>query len=276
VKPLACLRLKPLVTFVNSALRQDFHLIKIDNLTKMFGGLTAVDGLSFEVRDGEVVGLLGPNGAGKTTTIRCIAGLLNPSKGSVIIDGHDIVLEAEDAKRAFAYVPEIPNAYDLLTVLEHLRVVSAAYGTEDEMANAEAILRRLDIWDKRHALAASLSKGMKQKLACACAFIHRARNFCLDEPFIGLDPKGARELKDMILDQRSAGMAVLVSTHQLEVAERLCDRVLIMNHGAMIAQGTVGELRDRMRSSDSTLEEMFLKLTEFAEDQTEELESAGV
>ena len=251
-------------------------MLSIENLTKVFGSLTAVGGLSFEVRDGEIVGLLGPNGAGKTTTIRCIAGLLNPTDGRISIDGHDMRTQAEDAKRAFAYVPEIPNAYDLLTVLEHLRFVSAAYNTEGEMANAEAILRKLDLWEKRHSLAAGLSKGMKQKLACACAFIHRARNFCLDEPFIGLDPKGARELKDMIQHQKAEGNAVLISTHQLEVAERLCDRVVIMNRGKTIAQGTVGELREMMHSSDSTLEEMFLELTDSKQAGEARLESAGV
>jgi ABC-2 type transport system ATP-binding protein len=240
-------------------------VILIDNLSKRFGTLDAVSDLSFQARDGEIVGLLGPNGAGKTTTIRCIAGLLNPTSGTIAIDGHDMAADAEDARRAFAYVPEVPSVYDLLTVMEHLRFVAAAYDTETEMARAEEILMRLDMWDKRHALASGLSKGMKQKLACACAFIHRARNFCLDEPLIGLDPKGARELKEMLIEQRANGMAVLVSTHQLDVAERLCDRVVIINKGSLIEQGTIAELRQRLeRGSDTTLEDMFLKLTEEA------------
>jgi ABC-2 type transport system ATP-binding protein len=183
--------------------------------------------------------------------------------------------DAEDAKRAFAYVPEIPSAYDLLTVMEHLRFVSAAYGTEDEMVNAEAILRRLDLWDKRNSLSASLSKGMKQKLACACAFIHRAKNFCLDEPFIGLDPKGTKELKDMLTEKRDQGMAVLISTHQLEAAERLCDRVIIVNHGSVVTQGTVDEIRAQMSSSNSTLEEMFLTLTDNAIEDSISIETKG-
>jgi ABC-2 type transport system ATP-binding protein len=251
-------------------------MIQIQNLTKRFGSFTAVSSLSFDALDGEIVGLLGPNGAGKTTSIRCIAGLLNPSEGRILVDGHDTQIEAEDAKRAFAYVPELPSAYDLLTVNEHLRFVAAAYNTEDELVNSEAILRRLDIWDKRTTLSASLSKGMKQKLACACAFIHRAKNFCLDEPFIGLDPKGSRELKDMLIEQRSKGMAVLISTHQLEVAERLCDRVIIVNRGGVVAQGTVDEIREQMSASNLTLEEMFLQLTDGSLSEGDQLETIGV
>lgn len=249
-------------------------MLQIQNLTKCFGTFTAVDKLNFQVNDGELVGLLGPNGAGKTTTIRCIAGLLRPTVGNILIDGFDIENEPEKAKRAFAYVPEVPVAYDLLTVWEHLRFVAAAYGTEDQMDRAEDILKRFDLWEKRGSLSSSLSKGMKQKLICACAYIHRAKTFCLDEPFIGLDPKGARELKDILLEQRNDGLSVLISTHQLEVAERLCDRVIVVNRGGLVTHGTVAELREQMsQTSDATLEEMFLELTQ---EQTEESIPTGV
>jgi ABC-2 type transport system ATP-binding protein len=151
----------------------------------------------------------------------------------------------------------------MLTVMEHLRFVAAAYGTEEEMTHAEEILSRLDLWEKRNALGASLSKGMRQKLACACAFVHRAQVFCFDEPLIGLDPKGMRELKSMMMERRAQGNAVLISTHMLDTAERLCDRVIILNRGRLIAEGTVAELHERLRSSaDVSLEDMFLELTQ--------------
>jgi ABC-2 type transport system ATP-binding protein len=151
----------------------------------------------------------------------------------------------------------------MLTVMEHLRFVAAAYRMEEELVHAEEILTRLDLWDKRNELGASLSKGMRQKLACACAFIHRAQVFCFDEPLIGLDPKGMRELKGMMVERRSQGNAILISTHMLDTAERLCDRVIILNKGQLVAQGTVVELKERLSSSaDSSLEDMFLELTE--------------
>lgn len=237
-------------------------MLQLTGLTKYFGRLAAVSNLSFHVSGGEIVGLLGPNGAGKTTTIRCIAGILRPDAGSALIRGHDVDREPEAAKRALAYVPEVPNVYEMLTVMEHLRFIAAAYGTEDEMPRAEGLLRRLDLWDKRNAMASSLSKGMRQKMAVACAFIHRAEVFCFDEPLIGIDPKGARELKEILMDARDAGKAIFVSTHQLDTAERLCDRVVIMANGGLVAEGTLAELHARAHVGESaTLEDTFLALT---------------
>jgi ABC-2 type transport system ATP-binding protein len=225
--------------------------------------MLAVEDLSFTVNAGEIVGLLGPNGAGKTTTIRCVTSLLQPTSGRVLLDGHDVTDDPVAAKRALAFVPEVPNPYEMLTVMEHLRFIAAAYKMPEEMIHAEEILSRLDLWDKRNNLGASLSKGMRQKLACACAFIHRARIFCFDEPMIGLDPKGMRELKSMIQERRAQGNAMLISTHMLDTAERLCDRVIILKRGRLIAEGTVAELHDRLSSnSDASLEDMFLELTE--------------
>jgi len=237
-------------------------MLQITDLTKFYGRLAAVSNLSFTVRGGEIVGLLGPNGAGKTTTIRCVAGILQPDAGSVRLGGHDVASEPEAAKRALAYVPEVPNVYEMLTVMEHLRFIAAAYDTEDEMARAEPILRRLDLWEKRSALASSLSKGMRQKMAVACAFIHRPDILCFDEPLIGIDPKGARELKDLLMETRDAGKAILVSTHQLDTAERLCDRVVIMAQGRLVAEGTLEELHARAHvGASATLEDTFLALT---------------
>jgi ABC-2 type transport system ATP-binding protein len=237
-------------------------MLEIEGLTKYFGDLAAVRDVSYQIHGGEIVGLLGPNGAGKTTTLRCVASILQPTAGRIAVGGYGLAQEAEAAKRCLAYVPEVPNPYELLTVWEHLRFVAAAYRTEEELEHAEGLLRRLDLWEKRHALAGTLSKGMRQKLACACAFIHRARLFCFDEPMIGIDPKGARELKELLLERRAAGDAVLISTHQLDSAERLCDRVIIMHQGRMIAEGTLAELHERARlGADATLEDTFLNLT---------------
>jgi len=238
-------------------------MLQVVNISKMFGGKLAVDNLSFTVGDGEIVGLLGPNGAGKTTTIRCVASLLQPTSGHILLNGHDVSENPVSAKRALAFVPEVPNPYEMLTVMEHLRFVAAAYGMENELVHAEEILTRLDLWDKKNELGASLSKGMRQKLACACAFIHQAQVFCFDEPLIGLDPKGMRELKSMIMERRAQGNSVLISTHMLDTAERLCDRVIILKRGQLIAEGTVAELKQRLQSSaDVSLEDMFLELTE--------------
>src|SRR5262249_19156586 len=155
-----------------------------------------------------------------------------------------------------------PNPYEMLTVMEHLRFVAAAYDCEAELAQAEPLLRRFDLWEKRNELSGSLSKGMRQKLAAICAFIHRARVYCFDEPMIGIDPKGARELKDVPAERRAEGGAILVSTHQLDTAERLCDRVIILQHGQVIAEGNLAELHQRVSmGADATLEDMFLRLT---------------
>lgn len=241
-------------------------MLELSGLTKYFGRLAAVSNLSFTVSGGEIVGLLGPNGAGKTTTIRCIAGILRPDAGSVRLCGHDVDRQPEVAKRTLAYVPEVPNVYEMLTVMEHLRFMAAAFDTEDEMARAEPLLRVLDLWDKRNAVASSLSKGMRQKMAVACAFIHRPEILCFDEPLIGIDPKGARELKDLLMRTRDAGKAILVSTHQLDTAERLCDRVVIMANGQLAAEGTLAELHARAHMGESaTLEDTFLALTNESE-----------
>ena len=238
-------------------------MLEVLGLTKYYGDYAAVQDLTFSVHGGEIVGLLGPNGAGKTTTIRCITSILEPSSGHITLEGYDIVTQTETAKRRLAYVPEVPNPYDLLSVLEHLRFITAAFGSDLDMDHAQHILRRLDLWDKRHELGGSLSKGMKQKLSCACAFVHRPRIYCFDEPLIGIDPKGARELKDMLAERRADGDAILISTHMLDTAERLCDRVIILNKGTVVGEGSMAELHARMTvGKDATLEDMFLQLTD--------------
>lgn len=239
-------------------------LLAVQNLGKRYRRFVALSDLSFGVAGGEIVGLLGPNGAGKTTTLRCIAGIVRPTTGRVIIGGHDLGVAEQEAKRLLAFVPEQPNPYELLTVWEHLRFVALAYDTTDGFEErAGALLARFDLTDKRDALVGTLSKGMRQKLTIACAFLHRARVFLFDEPLIGLDPRGARELRQCIADAaRNENAAILVSTHMLDTAERLCDRILILRQGVLLAEGTLAALQARARASgDASLEDVFLTLT---------------
>ncbi|MCE5314205.1 MAG: ABC transporter ATP-binding protein [Armatimonadota bacterium] len=239
-------------------------MLKVSNLVKYYKKTLAVDDLTFEVRDGEIVGLLGPNGAGKTTILRCVTGIVQPSEGRIEIDGLDLEHNEEEVKRRIAFVPEVPTPYEMLTVIEHLRFIAMAYQTMDRFdQRAEALLRRFDLYEKRKDLVLSLSKGMKQKLAIACAFIHDASVILLDEPLIGIDPKGVHELKEMIADARGAGRSILISTHMLDTAERLCDRIIIIRGGRILAEGNLETLHEQARMrNDATLEDVFLTLTE--------------
>lgn len=239
-------------------------VLEVTGLTKRYRGALALSEVSFSVAGGEIVGLLGPNGAGKTTCLRSIAGIIRPSAGKIVVGGRDLATQEREAKRLLAFVPEQPNPYETLTVYEHLRFIALAYDTlEDFDARADALLERFDLAAKRDELVGTLSKGMRQKLTIACAFVHRARVFLFDEPLIGLDPKGARELRALITDAaKSDGAAVLVSTHMLDTAQNLCDRILILRQGEKIAEGTLADLRARAHAqTDATLEDIFLSLT---------------
>jgi len=239
-------------------------LLKVDGLVKYYKKTLAVDGLSFEVGDGEIVGLLGPNGAGKTTILRCITGIVQMTEGRIEVDGVDLAANEDAVKRRIAFVPEVPTPYEMLTVREHLRFIAMAYQTMDRFEErADDLMRRFDLYDKRNDLVLSLSKGMKQKLAIACAFIHEATAILLDEPLIGIDPKGVRELKDMIAEAKARGSSILISTHMLDTAEHLCDRIIILQQGRIIAEGSLAELHERAQMGrDATLEDVFLTLTE--------------
>jgi len=243
-------------------------MLEVEGLTKYYKRFCAVDNLSFVVNPGEIVGLLGPNGAGKTTVLRCIAGILRKTSGSVRIAGIDADTDTKAAKMNLAFVPELPSLYELLTVREHLRFIAMCFEALDryEQVGTE-LLERYDLIEKENELVATLSKGMKQKLAVTCALVHNAKVFLLDEPLIGIDPRGAAQLKQQFSEAAEAGAAVLVSTHLLDTAERLCDRVIIMSRGEKLEDGTLSELRERCASSgDATLEEIFLKLTREADE----------
>lgn len=238
-------------------------MLQTFGLVKEFKNTRAVDGLNLEIRPGEIVGLLGPNGAGKTTALRCIAGILRPTGGGILINGYDIVEDQARAKARLAFVPEVPSLYELLTVEEHLKFVAMCFNMLprfDEIKNE--LLARYHLDEKRNDLVATLSKGMRQKLSVACALVHDANVMLFDEPLIGVDPAGAHELKQEIVRAKNGGAAILISTHLLDTAERLCDRVIILSRGRKLTEGTVEQLRESNSMAGGTLEEIFLKLTE--------------
>lgn len=237
-------------------------MLEVQRLTKEYKSFRAVDDLTFTITPGEIVGLLGPNGAGKTTALRCISGILRPTFGSVRINGFDITADQAKAKAGLAFVPELPSLYELLTVDEHLRFVAMCFNSLETYDRLGAeLLARYHLTEKRNELVATLSKGMRQKLAVACALIHDANVMLFDEPLIGIDPAGVAEIKAEIHRAREAGCAILISTHLLDTAEKLCDRVIILARGKKIAEGTLEELRT-MSDSRGSLEEVFLKLTD--------------
>ena len=239
-------------------------MLKVTGLVKYYKKTLAVDNVSFEVRNGEIVGLLGPNGAGKTTTLRCVTGIVQPNEGIIEVDGIDLAKNEEEAKKHLAFVPEVPTPYEMLTVIEHLRFTAMAYGMLDGFdERADRLIELFELSEQRDDFVLSLSKGMKQKLAIACAFIHKAEVLLFDEPLIGIDPRGARELKDLITNARDSGNSILISTHMLDTAEKLCDRIIILQHGTVVAEGTMDELHQRVSmGADATLEDLFLRLTE--------------
>ena len=238
-------------------------MISVQDLRKQYGEFTAVDGVSLDVQPGQIHGFLGPNGAGKTTTIRIIAGLLKPTAGRIVVDGHDLADEPEAAKAALGFIPDRPFIYEKLTAGEFLRFHGGLYGM-DEAAVETRIGEMLELFELgrwRHELVESFSHGMKQRLVMSAAFLHRPKAVLVDEPMVGLDPRGARLIKDVFRRMSERGVAILMSTHTLEVAEEMCDRISIILKGRIIAQGTVDELRAMAGGADEELTAVFLKLT---------------
>jgi ABC-2 type transport system ATP-binding protein len=239
-------------------------MIETHHLTRRFNQLTAVDDLNLAVRTGELFGFLGPNGAGKTTTLRMLVGLLKPTSGSAVLAGCDILTQQRQARRAVGYLPEEITLYEKLTGNEFLRFVGGLYGLPDRESadRGRYLLGLLDLADKAGDLAQSYSHGMRQKLSLAAALLHQPRVLLLDEPFSGLDPRSARLVKDLLRDFCRAGGTVLLSTHTLEIAERMCDRVGILNRGRLIASGNLQDLRAQAHTgAGATLEDLFLQLT---------------
>jgi ABC-2 type transport system ATP-binding protein len=243
--------------------------LQIRELTRRFGAFVAVDRLSLAVRPGEIVGFLGPNGAGKTTTLRVCAGLLHADGGEIVVHGASLAREPLLARARMGFVPDRPFLYDRLSAREFLDFVAALYDVPPAVATlrAEALLERLALTAMADDFIESYSLGMRQKVSLAAALLHEPPLLMLDEPLQGLDPRGARELKDLLRERAALGCGVLVSTHLLEVAERLCDRVVILHHGQKLAEGSLEELRGAggvhasAAGAPATLEDVFLSLT---------------
>lgn len=238
--------------------------IFVEEYHKVYGQTVAVAGLTFRVDPGEILALVGPNGAGKTTTLRALAGILTPTYGRLFIDGHDVVRDPVRAKAALAYVPDDPHLFERLTVWEHFRFVASVYRLPSWEPEAEVLLQRLELTEKRNALASELSRGMRQKLAIGCAYLHHPRAILLDEPLTGLDPRGIRTMKDQMREQAAAGAAMIVSSHLLSLFEDLCTAVLILHKGRLVQHGKLSDLRAQLAASGrhETLEELFFRLTE--------------
>jgi ABC-2 type transport system ATP-binding protein len=238
-------------------------MIQVTDFCKAYRGTVAVEGLSFDVQPGQILGLLGPNGAGKTTTMRAITGVIPPTGGRLLVCGHDVALEPVTAKAMLAYVPDEPKLFEALTVWEHLQFIAKAYAVKNFEADAVALLDQFQLTPKRDALAQELSRGMRQKVAICCAYLHRPSAILFDEPVTGLDPHGIRTMKESIRQRAAAGAAVIVSSHLLSLVEDLCTDLLILNHGRRIFFGPVEGARVAFAnvSGDASLEEMFFRAT---------------
>ena len=238
-------------------------MIRLVSLTKRYGSFTAVDGIELEVPRGELFGFLGPNGAGKTTTLRMIAGILRPTSGRVEIAGIDVATNPVAAKAKLGFIPDRPFIYEKLTGAEFLRFVAGLYDQEGAQVEhrARELLALFDLEPWRDELVESYSHGMRQKLIISSAFVHRPEVIVVDEPMVGLDPKAARILKDLFREYTRRGHTIMMSTHTLEVAEAMCDRIGIIQGGKIRACGTMDELRASAESGARGLEDIFLRLT---------------
>ena len=240
-------------------------MIDVQQLRKVYDGRVAVADLSFQVRGGEILGLVGPNGAGKTTTLRAICGIHPPTSGHVSIGGFDVERQAMEAKRRLALIPDEPHLFASLTVWEHLDFTARVYGVRDWHAAAERLLAELELADRRDSMADELSRGMRQKVAVACALLHEPAALLLDEPLTGLDPRGIRTLYDTLRRRAAAGAAVVLSSHLLGQIEGLCTSFLILRQGQLLFHGSRDELRERYAvelGPGASLEDIFFYVTE--------------
>ena len=238
-------------------------MIRLIDLTKKYGKFTAVDGINLEIRRGELFGFLGPNGAGKTTTMRMIAGILQPTSGRILIAGDDVATDPLKAKSRLGFIPDRPFVYDKLTGAEFLRFVAALYGQDGEAVERrmEELLDLFELMPWKDELVESYSHGMRQKLIISSALLHRPEVIVVDEPMVGLDPKGQKFLKDLFRAFVDRGGTVLMSIHTLDTVEEMCDRIGIIAGGRILACGSMAEVRHQTEGGDAKLEELFLKLT---------------
>ena len=237
--------------------------VKLTGVSKRYGDVTAVDYLDLDIGKGEIFGLLGPNGSGKSTTLKMILGLVKPDSGSINVLGINVEDDPVAVKRKVGYVPESPRVYNFLTGLEFLDFTGDIYGMqpEEKKKRIEEFLRALDLEGREGDIVSSYSEGMKQKVVIISAVMHKPEFLLLDEPLSGLDPKSARIVKDLLRQLASQGVGTIMSTHVLEIAQAMCDRIAIMYEGRLLALGTIEELRQKAKLPESGLEDIFLKLT---------------
>lgn len=242
-------------------------MLKLEGLRKRYGGFVAVDDLNLHIPPGTLFGFLGPNGAGKTTTMKMIVGLIRPTAGRVLVDGLDVVKQPIEARRRIGYIPDRPNLYERLSALEYLYFIAGLYALPkaETVRRAPELLTLFGLGHKMDHLVESFSHGMKQRLVMASVLLHRPRLLVVDEPMVGLDPQGARLLKEVLRHEVGQGLTVMLSTHTLEVADEVCDQVAVIHHGQLIAQGTPAALRTQVGAEGEKLEEVFMRLTAEAE-----------
>jgi ABC-2 type transport system ATP-binding protein len=237
--------------------------VKLINVTKRYGDLTAVDNLSLEIKKGEVLGLLGPNGSGKSTSMKMMMGLIPPTEGTVNVLGFDVARDSLEVRRRVGYVPESPRIYEFLTALEFLDLTGDIYGMapDAKKARIQEFVAAFDLEGREGDIISSYSDGMKQKVAIVSALMHRPEFLIMDEPLRGLDPKSAKIVKDLLHELAGQGVTTVISTHVMEIAEAMCNRIAIVYHGRLLAIGTMDEIRESAKMPGSGLEDIFLKLT---------------
>ncbi len=244
-------------------------MLRIEKVTKRYGSFTAVSELDLDIEPGRILGFLGPNGAGKTTTMKMVVGLVRPTAGRALVDGIDVAKDPTGAKRRLGYVPDRPNLYERLTALEYMYFVGGLYemAKSDAVPRSHQLLELFGLGHKRDQLVESFSHGMKQRLVMSSVLLHRPRLLVVDEPMVGLDPRGGRLLKDVLRrEANDNGLTVLLSTHTLEVADELCDEIAVIHRGQLVARGTPEALREDTGRGGERLEEVFLQLTEEEEE----------
>jgi ABC-2 type transport system ATP-binding protein len=239
-------------------------MIEVESLTKLYGEFVAVNDLSFSVQGGEVMGLVGPNGAGKTTTLRCLAGIIPPTRGHLRICGHDLGQDPIRAKRELALLTDEPRLFEYLTVEQHLAFTARIYQVANYQPKAELLLEELELSGKKACLPGELSRGMKQKLVIACGLLHDPKVIYFDEPLTGLDPIGIRRMKDSILKRAREGAAIIISSHLLHLVQEICSHILILKNGRKISAGPIQEIARQFsdEAGNASLEQAFFRATE--------------
>ncbi len=237
-------------------------MIAVEGLTKLYGDFRAVSDLSFVVQPGQILGLVGPNGAGKTTTLRCLAGIIPATEGRIVVHGYDLVEHPLEAKQELAFFSDEPRLFDYLTVRQHLAFTARLYQVPDVEARGQALLEELEMADKADLLPGELSRGMKQKAALACGFLHQPRVMFFDEPLTGLDPLAIRRTKDLLRQRASQGVAIILSSHLLHLVEEVCSHVLIVKRGQKVVHGTIDEIQAQYQENGQnvSLEEIFIRI----------------